>query len=67
MTSYRAFDRLRKILPAGGPFGHGVRMRTANFFFDTTIEENTEEYEKMCEIDEANVSITRASATLAIS
>jgi hypothetical protein len=33
-------------------------MRVANFFFDKPIEENVEEYEKMLEIEEANVSRT---------
>ncbi len=55
MTSYRAFDQLRKILPADGAAGHGIRMRTANFFFDKPIEQNAEEYEKMLEIEEAKV------------
>jgi D-amino-acid oxidase len=61
MTSYRAFDKLRKILPASGDddgsgsSGHGIRMRTANFFFDKPIEQNAEEYEKMLEIEEAQV------------
>ena len=55
MTSYKVFDQLRKILHAAGPSGHGVRMRVANFFFDKPVEENEEEYEKMCEIEEAGV------------
>jgi D-amino-acid oxidase len=55
MTSYRAFDKLRKIIPADGSDGHGIRMRTANFFFDKPIEQNAEEYEKMLEIEEAQV------------
>lgn len=57
MTSYRAFDRLRKLLPADGRSGHGVRMRTANFFFDKPIEQNPEEYEKMVEIANTQVCI----------
>ena len=32
-------------------------MRTANFFFDKPIEQNAEEYEKMCEIEAAKVSV----------
>lgn len=56
MTSYRVFEQLQKIMPAAGPSGHGIRMRVANFFFDKPIEENAEEYEKMCEIEEAKVS-----------
>jgi D-amino-acid oxidase len=62
MTSYRAFDQLRQIIPASGDdddesgsSGHGIRMRTANFFFDKPIEQNAEEYEKMLEIEEAQV------------
>ena len=55
MTSYRAFDKLRKVLPAGGPEGHGVRMRVANFLFDKPIRETAEEYGKMLEIEEADV------------
>ena len=51
MTSYKVFDQLRKILPADGPSGHGVRMRVANFFFDKPIEESEDEYEKMLEIE----------------
>ena len=61
MSSYRIFEQLQKILPADGASGHGVRMRVANFFFDKPIEENQEEYEKMCEIEEAKV---RACACL---
>lgn len=57
MTSYKVFDQLRKILPAAGPSGHGVRMRVANFFFDKPVEQNEEEYEKMCEIEEAGVRV----------
>ena len=56
-TSYTAFDQLRTILPADGPLGHGIRMRTANFFFDKPIEQNAEEYEKMLEIEAAQVSM----------
>ena len=56
MVSYRVLDDLMKVLPADGPSGHGVRMRVANFFFDKPIESNAEEYEKMCEIEEAKVS-----------
>ena len=55
MTSYKIFDQLRRILPATGPSGHGIRMRIANFFFDKPIESNQEEYEKMLEIEEAKV------------
>lgn len=57
MTSYRIFDKLRKILREDGSCGHGVRMRTANFFFDKPIEENAEEYEKMLEIEKAQVCL----------
>ena len=60
MTSYRAFDQLRKVLPADGASGHGIRMRTANFFFDKPIEQNAEEYEKMLEIEEAKVCVLPA-------
>ena len=56
MTSYRVFEKLQKLLPAESPSGHGIRMRVANFFFDKPIEENAEEYEKMCEIEAAKVS-----------
>ena len=55
MTSYRIFEKLQKIHPADTSSGHGIRMRVANFFFDKPIEENAEEYEKMCEIEEAGV------------
>ena len=55
MTSYKVFDQLRQLYPATGTSGHGIRMRVANFFFDKPIEENDEEYEKMCEIEEAGV------------
>ena len=57
MTSYRIFDDLQKTLPANGTSGHGIRMRVANFFFDKPIESNAEEYEKMCEIEAAKVSV----------
>ena len=53
MASYRIFEHLQKIIPAET---HGVRMRVANFFFDRPIEASAEEYEKMCEIEEAKVS-----------
>ena len=56
MTSYRAFEKLQEILPADGEAGHGIRLRTANFFFDKPVEENEEEYEKMLEIEQAKVS-----------
>ncbi|KAJ3558154.1 hypothetical protein NM688_g1095 [Phlebia brevispora] len=52
MTSYDVLEKLQKILPAEA---HGVRMRTANFFFDRPIEENEEEYSKMREIAAAKV------------
>ena len=39
-------------------------MRTANFFFDKPIEQNAEEYEKMLEIEEAQVCVPSASVTL---
>ena len=55
MTSYNIFEHLKKILPADTISGHGIRMRVANFFFDKPIEENAEEYEKMCEIEEVGV------------
>ena len=61
MTSYKIFDQLRRILPAAGSSGHGIRMRVANFFFDKPIEQNEEEYEKMCEIEEAGVRTISAS------
>ena len=65
-TSYIAFDRLRQILPADGSSGHGIRMRTANFFFDKPIEQNAEEYEKMLEIEAAQVSIIIIDMPLSI-
>lgn len=52
MTSYDVLEKLQKILPAEA---HGIRMRTANFFFDRPIEENEEEYNKMREIEAAKV------------
>ena len=61
MTSYRILEDLMQALPADGPSGHGVRMRVANFFFDKPIESNPEEYEKMCEIEEAKVSSISAA------
>ena len=39
-------------------------MRTANFFFDKPIEQNAEEYEKMLEIEEAQVRISCESSIL---
>jgi D-amino-acid oxidase len=54
-TSYRAFQKLNDILPADGESGHGIRLRTANFFFDKPLETNPEEYEKMVEIEAAKV------------
>ena len=62
MTSYRAFQKLQEVLPADGEAGHGIRMRTANFFFDKPIEENAEEHEKMLEIEAAKVRSTEAGA-----
>ena len=59
MTSYRVFEKLQKMLPADTETGHGIRMRVANFFFDKPIEKNAEEYEKMLEIEEAQVGRTR--------
>lgn len=59
MTSYRAFQKLQEVLPAGGEAGHGVRMRVANFFFDKPVEQNAEEYEKMVEIEAAKVRSIR--------
>ena len=54
-TSYRAFQHLQEILQADGASGHGIRLRTANFFFDKPIESNPEELEKMQEIEQAKV------------
>ncbi|KAI0683001.1 FAD dependent oxidoreductase [Cytidiella melzeri] len=54
-TSYRAFQHLQEVLPADGESGHGIRLRTANFFFDKPIEQNVEEYEKMAEIEAAKI------------
>lgn len=54
-TSYRAFQHLQEILPADGASGHGIRLRTANFFFDKPIESNPEELEKMQEIEQAKI------------
>ena len=62
MTSYRVFQKLQEIMPADGEAGHGIRMRTANFFFDKPVEENPEEYEKMLEIEAAKVWSFRAVA-----
>ncbi|KAJ3544712.1 hypothetical protein NM688_g5711 [Phlebia brevispora] len=52
MTSYNVLEKLQKILPVEA---HGIRMRTANFFFDRPIEENEEEYNKMREIEAAKI------------
>ncbi|KAJ3553514.1 hypothetical protein NM688_g3568 [Phlebia brevispora] len=52
MTSYDVLEKLQKILPVEA---HGIRMRTANFFFDRPIEENEEEYNKMREIEAAKI------------
>ena len=57
MTSYHAFGKLAKLLPADV---HGVRMRTANFFFDMPLEDDTEQWKKMEEIRAAEVSRTTA-------
>ena len=38
MTSYRIFEKLEEMLPPTEQFDHGVRMRMANFFFDTKLE-----------------------------
>lgn len=56
MTSYKLFQKLQEKYPADGEKGHGIRLRVANFFFDKEIEKNAEEYEKMLEIEEAQVS-----------
>ena len=58
MTSYHVLEKLQNLLPADGEEGHGIRMRTANFFFDKPIESNQEEYEKMLEIEEAKVCLS---------
>ena len=65
-TSYRVFEKLQEILPADTASGHGIRMRVANFFFDKPIEENEEEYEKMLEIEAAQVSIIVIDMPLSI-
>ena len=64
MTSYRAFQRLQEILPADGEAGHGIRLRTANFFFDKPVERNAEEYEKMLEIEAAKVCFVQYTVFL---
>ena len=56
MTSYRAFEKLQKLFPDQEQTPHGIRMRMANFFFDRPIEQITDEYEKMLEIESAGVS-----------
>ncbi|KDQ55078.1 hypothetical protein JAAARDRAFT_208830 [Jaapia argillacea MUCL 33604] len=48
MTSYRALDELMKALPAEE---HGVRMRTANFFFCDPVETMPGQLKKMVEIE----------------
>ncbi|KAJ8522337.1 hypothetical protein ONZ45_g1118 [Pleurotus djamor] len=48
MTSYRAFNTLMSVLPVED---HGVRMRTANFFFDKSIDAMPGQLEKMYEIE----------------
>ena len=55
LTSYKLFQKLQEKYPADGEKGHGIRLRTANFFFDKPIEKNAEEYEKMLEIEQAQV------------
>lgn len=50
------FQKLQEKYPADGEKGHGIRLRVANFFFDKEIEKNAEEYEKMLEIEQAQVS-----------
>jgi D-amino-acid oxidase len=47
MTAYRAFDELMQILPAEE---HGVRMRTANFFFSKQLEDMPGQLLKMNEV-----------------
>ena len=41
-------------------------MRTANFFFDKPIEQNAEEYEKMLEIEAAQVCAGSATVIISI-
>ncbi|KAF8656402.1 hypothetical protein AX16_002547 [Volvariella volvacea WC 439] len=49
MTTYRALDRLMKIVPVEE---HGVRMRMANFFFEQVLEKMPGQLEKMLEIQD---------------
>ena len=68
MVSYRIFEALQSMFPAQGDgeddIGHGIRMRVANFFFDQAIESNPEEYQKMQEIEAAEVRVCPASGFL---
>lgn len=51
MTSYRIFDKLQEIFPSRELPYHGIRLRTANFFFDDRIENRAADYHKMQEIE----------------
>jgi D-amino-acid oxidase len=48
MTSYRLFDTLMKTVPVEV---HGTRMRMANFFFESSINDMPGQLEKMLEIE----------------
>ncbi|KAJ3538631.1 hypothetical protein NM688_g6490 [Phlebia brevispora] len=61
MISYHVFEKLHKLLPAET---HGIRMRVSNFFFDSPIEEDAEEYAKMCEIEAAKIRGFQRDSTL---
>lgn len=61
MTSYRAFNKLMAKLPAEE---HGVRMRTANFFFEAPIESMPGQLEKMQEIEAVTEVCQVSFATL---
>lgn len=53
LKSYKLFQKLQEKYPADGAQGHGICIRTANFFFDKEIKKNAEEYEKMLEIEQS--------------
>lgn len=56
MTSYKIFEEIVEKLGETDAIDHGVRMRVANFFFDTPLEARPDQLEKWQEI--SNLSHT---------
>lgn len=50
MTSYKIFEQIVTKLGETDGIDHGVRMRIANFFFDTPLEARPDQLEKWEEI-----------------